>query len=109
MPKVFVTQETNVDFGKAEEFGDLVFLTDGRRDDFHNIAKSQHNERLIAHLRQGLQDFDGLKDWLVITGSPYVCAAMFALLGMLGHTKLRILRWDNRDHRYIPLSLDINK
>lgn len=106
MSKVFIIQETNVDFSKAEEFGDLVFLTDGRRDDFHNIVNSQHNDRLIAHIRQGLKDYNERVDWLVITGSPYVCSAVFALLGLSGIRSLRLLRWDNRDFRYIPLIIN---
>lgn len=106
VPRVYVTQETNYDFRKAEEFGELVFLSLDRRDDFHNIRESAHNDRLVAHLRQGLRDFDPTADWLVLVGSPYVQAAVCAILGKFA-SKLRLLRWDNRDLCYIPLVLDV--
>lgn len=107
MTKVYVTQETSHDFRRAEEFGDLVFLSDGR-DDFHNITNSQHNGRLIAHLRQGLCEFDYAKDYLVLIGSPYVQAAAMHILGSNNNRTIKLLRWDNRDFTYIPLELSFS-
>lgn len=104
--KVYVVQETSHDFAAAEEFGDLVFLSDGRRDDFHNVKNSQHNERLVAHLRQNLRDFRP-DDYLVLIGSPYVQAAVMAILGLMGCHTINLLRWDNRDYRYIPLTIKL--
>lgn len=107
MAKVYVTVESNLDFRDAEQYGEIVFLTD-RRDDFVNVAQSAHNTRLMAHLRHALRAFSPLQDWLVITGGgPYVSAMVFALLGSLGVRRFRLLRWDNRDFRYIPLEIDI--
>lgn len=105
-PKVYVTQETNHDFRQAEEFGELVFLSDGR-DDFHNMKNSQHNERLISHIRQKLRDFDNKTDSVVLVGSPYVQAAVMMMLGRLGQIRVTLLRWDNRDFAYIPLELSL--
>ena len=106
MAKVYVTQETAHDFREAEAYGDVVFLSVDRRDDFFNVANSEHNRRLVAHLRQELRDFDVETDFVVPTGSPYVNAAVFALLGKK-FNKLCILRWDNRDHTYIPLTIPL--
>lgn len=108
MSKVYVTQESNLDYRRAEEFGELVFMAVDKRDDFNNVPNGEHNARLIAHLRQKLRDFDEDNDYLVITGGPYVNAAVFALLGRRGVKKLRILRWDNRDYVYIPMSLNLD-
>lgn len=105
MAKVYVVQEMNFDFRKAEEFGELVFLSDGR-DDFHNLKNSQHNERLVAHLRQGLRGITP-DDFIVLVGSPYVQAAAMATLGLMGVNTLNLLRWDNRDMVYIPLSVKL--
>jgi hypothetical protein len=106
MARVYVTQETSHDFRQAEEFGNIIFLSDGRRDDFHNIKNSQHNDRLVAHLRQGLREYNPDVDYLVLIGSPYVQAAVMALIGQRHH-KVNLLRWDNRDLIYIPLTLEI--
>lgn len=105
MATVYITQETSHDFRGAEEFGsELVFLCDGR-DDFHNITNSQHNERLIAHLRQKLRDYVPGKDFILPVGSPYVQAVVFKIIGEFKIDKINLLRWDNRDFCYIPLCL----
>lgn len=102
-PKVYVTQETNHDFRAAAEFGDLVFLTDGRRDDFHN-TKGPHNVDLIDRLQAALREYNE-GDFVVLVGSPYVQAAVMWILGNLGFRIVRLLRWDNRDYVYSPLEL----
>lgn len=107
MSKVYVVQETNYNFSKAEEFGQIQFLSVYRDDDFHNIVNSQHNERLLSHLRHELREFDEEQDYLIITGSPYITAAVFWLLGHKGVKRLNILRWDNRDFVYIPLIIKL--
>lgn len=103
---VFVTQETTHDFSKAEQFGDVVFLT---RDDLNNLKGSLHNEAVIGNIRAKLLKFDESKDWVVVTGSPYVTAAVFAILGARRVRKVQILRWDNRDFRYLPMYLELER
>ena len=107
MAKVFVTQETNLDYSTAEKFGEVVFLSIDRKDDLNNVTNSEHNQRLLAHITHGLRHFDEAEDWLIITGSPYVNAAVFWLLGLEGCKTIRLLRWDNRDFHYIPLPLKL--
>lgn len=106
---VYVTQETSHDFRPAEEFGDLVFLSSGRRDDFHNVVNSDHNRRLLAHLRHGLRKYNPDRDYIVLIGSPYVNAAVMMILGAWRFKTVRILRWDNRDLVYIPLVLNFEE
>lgn len=102
--KVYVVQETSHDFSGAEAFGDLKFLSVDKTDDFHNLANSEHNQRLLAHLRHGLRDFSKY-DFLILTGSPYVSAAVMWILGQRGQRQVNILRWDNRDRVYVPLPM----
>ena len=105
MSKVYVVQETNHDFSDAETFGSLVFLSVDKQDDFHNIRNSEHNTRLISHLRRGLADFDADRDFIILAGSPYVSAAVFWILGRGSVRFINVLRWDNRDRRYVPLPM----
>lgn len=104
-PKVFVTQETNYDFTPAEQFGDVVFLT---HKDLNNMRASQHNDRIVAEIKDRIKHFDPNEDWLVIAGSPYIAAVVFMLLGRK-HNAIRILRWDNRDFRYVPLHIELRR
>jgi hypothetical protein len=108
MSTVFVTQETNHDFAKAEEFGDIKFML-APVDDLNNIKNSLHNERVLLELRRLLKSYNEESDWIVIAGSPYVSAAVFFILGQMSISRVRILRWDNRDHSYRPMYLQLRK
>lgn len=106
MSIVYVTQETDYDFSRAEAYGEVVFLT---RDDLNNLKGSLQNEVVISQLAAKLSKFNEQDDWMVITGSPYIAAAVFLILGKRNVRTVRVLRWDNRDHRYIPLYLELPK
>ena len=106
MTRVFVTQETNHDFRSAEAFGDIVFIT-GK--DFINVKHSQANERVIDQIEDKLRHFEPTVDWLVVAGSPFVSGAVFWMLGRMNKRNIQILRWDNRDQRYIPLHMEFRQ
>lgn len=101
---VYVTQETRHDFTSAESFGAIEFLTN---DDLNNVKNSIHNDHLISDIRHKLRKFDENNDWIVITGSPYVSALVFMLLGHMKVRRVNVLRWDNRDFKYIPMYLEL--
>lgn len=105
MSTVWVTQETDHDFRSAEEYGAVHFIT---ADDFTNNRNSLTNKMLMRELTHKIERFNPAIDWLVIAGSPYVSAAIFMLLGKLGHPKVRVLRWDNRDLTYRPIEIELN-
>lgn len=102
--RVFITQETNLNFGPAEKFGPVTFLT---RDDLNNIKGSLHNERVANDIATRLDDFDHSKDFVVIAGSPYISALVFMILARKGVRTVKVLRWDNRDYDYIPMFIDV--
>lgn len=105
--KVWVTQEQpGFDFTPAEGFGEVNFLTNN---DLTNNKKSLHNTALIAALRHKLRQFNPDWDWVVIAGSPYVAAVVFMILAIHGHREIRVLRWQNRDHQYIPMYIDVRE
>ena len=101
---VYVTQETDHAFKDAERYGDVEFLT---HLDLRNIEKSAHNEHMLADIAFKLKKYDESQDWIVVAGSPYVSAAVFLILGRKGVRQVRVLRWDNRDFKYIPLTINI--
>lgn len=104
MPKVYVTQENPaLNYLPAEEFGEVVFLT---RDDFNPIKNSLANEALLADLQRKLKAFLPDDDFMVISGSPVVSAAVFMLLRDRTN-RVKILRWSNRDRIYQPLHLQL--
>jgi CRISPR/Cas system-associated endoribonuclease Cas2 len=104
MPTVFVTQETTHDFTKAEVHGNIEFIT---KDDFNNVQNSLVNRSIIVEINHKLKKFDDSEDWIIITGSPYVSAAVFMALGNKGVKSVNVLRWDNRNEVYHPVKLDL--
>lgn len=106
MPTVFVTQETEHSFIEAERFGTVVFLT---KDDLNNTKGSLHNEAVFRHMKVTLRDFNPDEDYIAPAGSPYITAAVFLILGNLGHKHIKILRWNNRDFKYLPMHFDLNR
>ena len=106
MPKVYCTQEGMHDYTDAEQYGDLVFLT---RLDLNNVKHGQHNEALVGELRRGLRDFNADEDFMMVVGSPYVGCAVFLILGHMGIRKVSLLRWSNRDKKYVPMYIELRK
>jgi hypothetical protein len=106
MGKVFITQEARYDFSPAEQYGEVVFLT---RMDLNNLRQSQHNDRVLSEIKDHLKHYDPAEDWIVISGSPYVSALVFMLLGRKRYDEIRILRWDNRDFRYCPMHIELRR
>lgn len=109
MAKVYVVQETNFDFSKAAAFGELVFMSANKIDDLVNIVGSELNRRMLSHLRSFVREYNQEEDYFILTGSPYMCAAVMWMAGKLGIRKLNLLRWDNKQFLYIPLKLEIGE
>lgn len=104
--KVYVTQETDHSYIEAERFGEVVFLTAG---DISNIRGSLRNEALFRSIKSKLQNFDPEVDYIAPSGSPYVTAVTFLILGIMGHKVIQVLRWDNRNYNYIPIYFDLRR
>lgn len=106
IPTVYVTQENpNLNYVPAEKWGEIKFLT---KDDFNSVAGSLRNADLINELRAGVAKFDPENDFVVISGSPPVAAAVFMLLAKRT-SKVKLLRWSNRDGVYYPMTLSIER
>lgn len=102
---VFVTQEVpNLNYSAAESYGDVAFLT---HRDFSPMAQSLNNVALMGQLKAGLVAFDPATDYVVLSGSPVVMAAVILILGSRGFKTVPILRWSNRDSIYQPIHISV--
>ena len=107
MPKVFITQEANLDFSSAASWGEIEFLT---KEDVSSIRQSLKNEALVHELRHKLMKFNPDEDYIIAAGSPYVTALVFYLLGRYWRVRqIRMLRWSSRNRLYGPLIVDIGE
>src|SRR5688572_17034997 len=100
-PRVFVTQEQQLNYTNAESFGEVVFLT---REEVSPIPGSLTNTEIMAEMTRKLADFDFDCDFIAPSGSPVVSGMAFLILGSMADRegrqacrKLCVLRWSNRD------------
>lgn len=104
-PRVFVTQENpSLNYLPAESFGEIVFLT---REDFSAVKNSLNNLSLVSQLKTSLKSFDPKVDFITVSGSPIVSAAIFMLLGQTCK-EVTMLRWSNRDRVYQPVHINLH-
>lgn len=93
MPKVFVINDMNHSFRKAEKYGELRYVTTGKVPIFKtSVARSM--------LRQGLRDFDYKKDYLLISGPALLCI-MATLLVVEGEEPIMTLVFDAKEQDYV--------
>jgi hypothetical protein len=102
--KVFVTQEqSKLNYLPAEKYGEIEFIT---RDEFSPVARSLGNVTIVQTIKDKLANFDPEKDYIVVSGSPVVAAAVFAHIGSM-HQRFTVIRWSNRDNIYTPTTVDL--
>ncbi len=73
--RVFITNDTGLDFDKAKQFGTLVPIVVGSVDVFHP-------ERVKKTVEKALQDFDARKDFLLVCGASLTAAFALAFIAL---------------------------
>lgn len=87
------------DLSAAREFGELTeCLPPG------NIPREL--SATAARLRRALADFDPAQDYLLAIGDP-IAIAMAVLVADRAGGSVRVLKWDRRQERYLPFTLDV--
>ena len=105
-PKVYVTQEVRTaNYGPAEQFGEVVFLTASELSQFKN---SVHNKKVIGVIRENLKHFNSATDFIAPSGSPVITGIVFAILREKT-TQFQVLKWNARDQMYAPLFINIEE
>lgn len=103
-PKVFVTQEVvTANYSDVERFGDPVFLS---ASEVSNVVDSLHNRKLVSHIRDRFAEYNPEVDFIAPSGSPVLAGLVFAIAREKGST-FNILKWNNRDRRYVPIRISI--
>jgi len=102
--KVFVTQERrDIDYAKAEEYGDIEFLSDKT---IWPTSSDKFKRDVIKNIASKLKIFNPAEDFIVTTGSPInITLVALQLQYFFPNTEIRYLIWSNRDNRYTPISI----
>lgn len=87
MPKVFVANNAGHNYSKAEEFGELIYLTQGAV----NIHKEV--DRLTEKLTNLIKVADKESDFLLLSGNNLLCILAFDIWKSL-HGKCKVLHWN---------------
>lgn len=96
MPKVFVTQFiSNGDFSKAEEFGEVEFMT--QTEHKPEPTSKQYNYGMGADIRKSMSHYLQGVDFILVTPSQMANVYVGKMLAAGAH---KVLKWDNRNRQY---------
>ena len=97
MAKVFVSQDNGFNYGPAEKFGEIVFLS---WKEITQFANSPQNAVTVHNIRKVVaEDYHVGVDFLLPTGSSVSAAFMFAE-AFKKKGQHRMLKWDTRAGDY---------
>jgi hypothetical protein len=93
MAKVYVINDMNHNFDKAEKHGELVYVTTGKVPIFKtDVAKSM--------IGDGLKGFNIREDYLLVSGPAILCM-LAALLVVDGDVPIQTLVFDAKIQDYV--------
>lgn len=105
--KVFVTQyNPTFTYEKAEEYGDLVFLTNDEL--LSDPCPKDSNLETMIVINEALSEYTPGVDYILLSGSPSVSFLVGMLLWDRSEEHL-ILKWSKRDKWYVVIRLPIYK
>jgi len=104
-PNVYVTQEQpGHNYSQAEDYGDVVFLT---QHDVPTVRTSLTSQSVIESLARRMKGYRPGIDYILPAGSPLNIAAVFILAGRFGGSQHNILKWESRIGRYNAVQLEV--
>lgn len=98
MSKVFVINQSGHDFSKAEKYGELVFLSEGKINPF----KVNNMYRQFSSKMDNCQP----DDYILVTGLSQLCM-IAAGIQVHKHGKVNMLIYSSRDDDYVPREIDV--
>ena len=99
---VFVVQESiGKNLSPAAQYGELDVLLSAHKSAAYSLAPT------IRTLRNKLRNFND-EDYLLLIGDPLAMAMASVIAAQFNGGKIKILKWNNKDHVYLPLSLNFN-
>ncbi len=96
--KVYVTQfYKNLNFAKAQEYGDVVFLTD--KEYRPEPTMPRYNEQITSEIERKFSSYVPGHDYIITTGSAIPNVVVGSLLAKMPGTH-NILKWSSRNEMY---------
>jgi hypothetical protein len=108
MPRVFVPQVPHKRIGNelveaydltpAREFGEVVVLTGPSAKPWTNSVLDEMSEKLLEVTEE---------DYILMVGSPVMCAIAVAYMSEELNGKVNFLQWDGLRKRYFPITISL--
>lgn len=97
-PTVFVVQDSGHNLAPLMQFGQIEIVTPGNYPYFRDNTKS-----FVQQMKEKLNNFDPVNDYLVPTGDPICIGIAFSILNV--HDQYSVLKWDKQSRRYIQVEI----
>lgn len=98
---VYVIQEMPYkDILSAEEYGELVSIIEPG----YQLYISP--EPIVEKVRSALKNFND-DDYLLLIGDPSIIGVACAVASDINMGRFKVLKWDRRREKYLPLEIDI--
>lgn len=109
MPKVYcVTEPVTYRDGEPKQLFDITPAT--KFGDIEILAKHNHNmfasAPMIRYFRDKLANFSD-DDYILPVGDPVIIGAVTAVAASMNQGRVKLLKWDKRERKYLPISIDI--
>lgn len=100
---VFITQDGPFDYSPAQEYGDIVFLTDR---EITPLSNQPTNKRIVEDIVRIVgESYIPGRDWILPAGSPIAIAhALRAMFKKVGPHQF--LKWDAQRRRYLEYTIE---
>lgn len=99
MPKVLIPNRSGHDFSPAEDYGELVYLTNGPLNRYAT-------NKMFRFIQPQIED-SSPEDYVLITGLS-ILSSLVASMFVAKHGKLNLLLFDGKTHSYIERRLDFS-
>ncbi len=102
-PTVFLVQENPyINVLGAADYGEIVVLFESGRQIMFSPQPA------IRALKRKLKDFDD-NDYLLMMGDPAAMGICCCIAAEMNRGKFNILKWDKKQQRYYPVSINLNE
>jgi NAD(P)H-flavin reductase len=105
MPKVFVINNATHDYNKAEKFGELINVTEGKMP----IFKTDVMKEIFVDSLKSFTD----NDYLLISGPAIMCImayqVVYEMMRSLNKATIKLLVFDAKEQEYIVRHLTIGQ
>lgn len=103
MPKVYVTQNTQLNLTPALRFGEIIVLATW---EFNGLWSPIAGMEAVKAMKAKLADYDPTSDFILPIGDPLNMGAAFAIVAV-NHGRVRVLKWQKQNREYIPVEVAI--